>query len=527
MSHTDPSRPTLRILLIEDNPGDAELVRKALSKAHESFDMQWVSRLADGLKHPDLSTFEVILADLSLPDSNGLDSVTAIRSRLPETPLVVLTSLANDAVAFQALDLGAQDYLVKDHVNADVLRRSTHYAIQRQLVVSENLKLLRHLQDSQRLLERKNRRLARLYKTAQQFVDNVSHEFRTPLTVIKEYAALMREGAAGDVNEEQQRMLNVLVDRADDLNTMVDDMLDVSRLEAGLLGAWRKNCRVIDLVRHVLPELERKAAVRGVSLETAVDENLPPIYCDDEKAGRVIINLVVNAIKFCRDPGVVRLWAEESRRPKEVVIGVTDNGVGIDERNRNTIFKRFKELRTDVRRSTKGFGLGLNIAKELVELNLGVMRLESKVGQGSTFSFTIPLADPVEVSERYLAQLAALHNESATVSVLMATVEDSVADSLCDEVDAFFHYTLLRRHDALFRVGERAWLYLLLASEFELEHYLDRAKQARVEANRNRPRRALPAVHFDIEGSWRVTESRHEIVACVRRYCLASEVVHA
>jgi hypothetical protein len=207
-------------------------------------------------------------------------------------------------------------------------------------------------------------------------------------------------------------------------------------------------------------------------------------------------------------------------------MGVTDNGPGIAERDREAIFERFKQLTAaDVRRSTKGFGLGLNIAKELVQLNLGVLRLESEVGRGSTFSFTLPLADCVDVTERYLNEMATTHNGSATVSVLRASLEDGVADALCDEVDAFLHSCLLRRHDVLFRVGDRAWLFLLLVPEIELEQYLSRAQRARSDANRNRPRGALPAIEFQIEGSWRIAESRQEIVDCVRRGCPESEVL--
>ena len=307
--------------------------------------------------------------------------------------------------------------------------------------------MLRGLEQSKELLKQKNRRLARLYKTAQRFVDNVSHEFRTPLTVIKEYATLICDGLAGDVNDEQQRMLNIVVDRADDLNTMVDDMLDVSKVEAGMLGAWRRNCRVADVVRHVMPALALKAQVHGVKLETDVSPRLPAVYCDGEKLGRAIINLTVNGIKFSRQPGVVRLWVQDQPEAREVVVGITDNGPGIDEEQQTAIFKRFKQLDTNIRRSTKGFGLGLCIAKELIELNLGTMNMVSKVGQGSTFSLTVPWADPIEVTTRYLKQLAVQPRKSPTVSLLRAEVDEAVDDSLCNDADAFELFAAAQRSD--------------------------------------------------------------------------------
>src|SRR5690606_16188025 len=154
----------------------------------------------------------------------------------------------------------------------------------------------------ERLLKRKNRRLKRLYETAHRFVDNVSHEFRTPLTVIKEYVGLVHDGVLGGLSEEQADMLEVVTDRADDLNNMVNDMLDISKLDAGMLGLWRKTCNVSDMIERVRPSLERKSHLKQVAIEFDIPETLPQVFCDDEKIGRVIVNLAINAIKFSGDP---------------------------------------------------------------------------------------------------------------------------------------------------------------------------------------------------------------------------------
>jgi histidine kinase/DNA gyrase B/HSP90-like ATPase len=298
--------------------------------------------------------------------------------------------------------------------------------------------------------------------------------------------------------------------------------LDVSKLEAGLLGAWRKPGHLIDVVQHVLPALERKAEVRGVSLEVAIDEPLPMVYCDGEKLGRVIINLVVNAIKFSGEPGIVRLWAKDDAQAKEVVIGVTDNGPGIDEEYLETIFGRFKQLGTDVRSSTKGFGLGLAIAKELVALNFGTMNVESELGRGSTFSFTVPWAEPVEVATRYLSQIAQRHEKAATVTLVKAQVEEAVGEDLCGEVDAFLSY-LLRRNDMLFRLGTREWLFLLLTPEIELDRFLERVETMRLATNRNRPCGPLPPIQCTTDGSWQVSRWRDAIIARVLEHCGLTE----
>ena len=375
-------------------------------------------------------------------------------------------------------------------------------------------RLVAQLQTSRELLEKKNRRLSRLYKMAHRFVDNVSHEFRTPLTVIKEYVALMSEGLVGDISEEQARLLNVVEDRADDLNTMVDDMLDVSKLEAGLLGVWRKNCQIADIIVHVRSNLEKKATVKGVHLEIDVDDNLSAIYCDAEKVGRVIINLVVNAIKFSGEPGHVRLWVQEDVASCEIVIGVTDNGPGIDQESLAEIFRRFRQLGSNSRGSTKGFGLGLNIAKELVDLNFGRMNVESEVGHGSTFSFTVPLADPRELMQRCLDRIHHLRNGSSVVSIVIARIDDSLDSALVDDVDSFLNY-LLRRNDLLFRAGAHGWLIVLPTVNCELEKFFARVTKSRNDANRNRPHGPLPEIEMRVEGTWNVADHREQILECV------------
>ena len=276
------------------------------------------------------------------------------------------------------------------------------------------------------------------------------------------------------------------------------------------------------MIRRVWPLLEHKAGLRGVQLEAAVDEKLPLIYGDGEKLGRVVINLVVNAIKFCGQPGTVRLWAKESSQDREVIVGVTDDGTGIAEENLRVIFERFKRVETDVDRSRSGFGLGLNIVRELVELNLGTVRVESTVGQGSTFSFSIPCAEPVEVTRRFLRRIAMRFPKSKRVSLVIAELDESAEERQCDEVEAFLNCQL-RRNDVLFRSGQRSWLMLLLAPEIELELSLERFQAARTAVNRNRPYGPLPEIRYGTDDSRRVVEDADAILARVQDCCSLAE----
>ena len=508
----------MRILLIEDNEDHALLISDAMSDEHE---LETVGCLLDALEHAEVTEWDVIICDLSLPDSTGIDNVRQLRKVAPDVPLVVLTCLDDECVALEALDAGAQDYLVKTEIllasatTKVALDHAIRYAIRRQQNVSE-------LRESHRLLEKKNERLAELCETAQRFVDNVSHEFRTPLTVIKDYASLVRDGIVGEVNDEQRRMLGVIDDRSDDLNTMVDDMLDVSKLEAGLLGVHRNSGEVADIIHRVLPSLEQKATVRNVSLEIVLPDDLPSVCCDAEKIGRVLINLVSNAMKFSGEPGEVLLSAKQDDESHEVLITVHDNGPGIPEDKLGEIFERFKQPVTSLRQSTKGFGLGLGIAKELVDLNLGRMKVVSTEGKGSSFMFSIPYAEPSEVARRLLQRIRQREDESATVCFL--ELESSKIDTERDLTAlGIFIEQRLRPNDQLFSVDGSRWVGMLNLSTIDFSLFCDRMRQEHYDVSRNRPLGPLPELIIRERGSWCLAEHDDATLIAAFEICLDTQ----
>lgn len=518
----------MRVLLIEDNEDHAYLVTRAL-QGHK---VEWVNRLDDALGHPELNGFELALTDLSLPDADGIDSVTRLSEAAPSLPLVVLTSLADDRAIESALAQGALDYLYKEEILGDgqftgsLLQRAARYALLRQAAMGENRRLMASLQENRALLERKNERLRTLCETAQRFVENVSHDFRTPLTVIKEYSSLIRDGVEGVCNDEQQQMLHVVEDRADDLNTMVDDLLDLSKLDAGLLNVWPRKTEVARIVAHISPGLERKAAVRRVTLVNAIDAGLPVIFCEEEKAGRVIVNLVTNAIKFCPEGGRVELWARANDDRNEVVIGVTDNGPGIAPSKRQEIFERFAQGHAQSRQSVKGFGLGLSIARELADLNLGRLELDSELGKGSTFTFTIPYADPDQLIARYLNRVRDLDSECAICTPVTITTSEAAADRDLNDLDVFLSHNV-RGNDLALRMERCRWLMLLFVPPVELDEFIQRTREEVADINRNRPLGALPEIDFQAEEPLAPTEPPQKLRAAVSQLLTQEAVCHA
>lgn len=499
-----------RVLLIEDSGTDAILIKSAIGQHRSEFSVKWVRTLAEGLSILQTSEFDVILSDMGLPDASGLPVIQSLRKQADHLPIVVLTGLDCDTVAMSALDEGAQDYLTKDNMTADGLSRAIRYAIQRQQnSVMRNL--VSQLTTSQKLLEQQNQSLSQLYRMAHQFVDNVSHEFRTPLAVIKEYVALMGEGLAGEINSQQKQMLQTVEDRADDLNTMVDDMLDVSKLEAGVLSVCRKKANVKDVIDHVYSNLEKKANRKGVTLRIDIAPDLPTVFCDAEKIGRVLINLAVNAIKFCGRPGQVTVSAETHDDRSEIEIRVTDNGPGIGQEELQVIFNRFKQLDSSVARSTKGFGLGLSIAKELVTLNYGQINVESQLGKGSTFSFTIPYNEPLHVINQHLVHLENRSTNASHVSLFTVELCDDKSFQFGNEIDNLFEF-IIRENELMFRLDAASWLIVSPGHDSETEDFIERVQNSRKEINRNRPLGPLPEIEIVCEGSWCIENDRESFL---------------
>ncbi len=511
----------LKVLVVEDNPDHAQLIDLTAQEAQITrFEIDYAGTLAEALAQLQSRPYDVVLLDLKLPDCAEMAGVQEIRGRWPRIPVVVLTGNAAPSVWSDAMAQGAQDYLCKSNLTSETLERVLRYAVGRQQMLLE-------LERANELLDERNRRLTGMVETAQQFVDNVSHEFRTPLTVIKEFSAIIRDGLAGPVSTQQYEFLDIISERVDDLAIMVDDMLDVSRLEAGMLRVWRQKALVGDIFRRVRPTLERKAAAKKVSFDVAVPGNLPAVFCDPEKVGRVVSNLVMNAIKFCGDGRPVKLWAKEGADAAEVVVGVTDGGPGIAPENLHLIFERFHQVEGSARSSTKGFGLGLCIAKELANLNLSDIDVQSELGRGSTFSFSIPAWNPREVLVRYLQRAQRCAGAENRMTVLAVEAEAAIEAVTSNALDEFLQHAF-RGRDLVVQLAAHRWIVVTwCCREEEIDAMLDRVRGELAEANRNRPGAKLPDVIFDVRGTCRVKGEIDALVAvCQAEVAPAEQNAH-
>ncbi len=360
-------------------------------------------------------------------------------------------------------------------------------------------------------LQEQATRMLKLYQMAYDFVGNVSHEFRTPLTVIKEYVAALEETIDGvDLDPDVQRFFAVIHGRVDDLSLMVDDLIDVTRLESDILRVSRRPCHVEDIVASAQEMVLAKARKSQITLEFMADPELPDVYCDPEKIGRVIVNLVTNAVKFSPPESVIRVWALHDQGDGLVRIGVTDHGPGIPRQSRAVIFERFKQV-TQEGASTKGFGLGLHIAKELVGLNFGDINVHSSIGIGSVFSFTVPTWNPPSFLQHYLRHIGYFRQACALVSLVRIEATGGGNREAGDDLGSFLEERL-RRTDLAFRTGPAEWLVVVPTGQPQgLPDLLQRLRNEHEQMNRVRLLNPLVPIRFAPLGTWAAADASPEL----------------
>lgn len=494
-----------RILLIDDDTADAFVTSESLSRIDSRrYDIDHAVSLREAKSRLENFDYDIILLDLNLPESRGVDTLRQLNAlRIADIPVIVLTGLDDEEAALQLLADGAADFICKGDIQAETLSRSIQYTLRRQ-------RLLVELQSANKMLSEKNNRLAQLYNTAQQFVDNVSHEFRTPLTVIREFTSIVRDGLDGPVTERQVEHLEKVLFRTDDLSLMVDDMLDISKLEAGLLAVWRRPCSVEELINNVASMIASRAKSRGIEFSLEIQSDLPEAFCDEEKARRVLINLAINAIKFTPEGGRVQIWAKQSQQNSDIILGVTDTGAGISKENLESIFGRFRQVDSGIHSSTKGFGLGLSIARELVDLNLGEIDVQSEVGQGSTFTFTLPQNDLTNIVDRYLDRRMEKRPQGTSLAVVHAQVAGEMAQSADAVVDEFLQRAMCGC-DLAVRSVDQKWIVVKECVESELQDALAKIEAEWRAFKRNCPGVELPDIRFNIANTWWLPEGRAEV----------------
>ncbi|PYN92058.1 MAG: hypothetical protein DMD91_32970 [Candidatus Rokuibacteriota bacterium] len=250
-------------------------------------------------------------------------------------------------------------------------------------------------------VNRMNDELGRLYQQLEaanrhksEFLASMSHELRTPLNAIIGFSEVLQERMFGELNDKQAEYVHDIVESGRHLLSLINDILDLSKIEAGRMDLELTHFSVPMAVENALTLIRERATRHGLTVALDVGANVGEIVGDERKVKQVLINLLSNAIKFTPEGGRVTVTAGLADGTVEIV--VSDTGIGIAAEDHEAIFEEFRQVGTDYARKREGTGLGLALARRFVELHGGRLWVKSELGQGSTFTFTLPVGQPVK-----------------------------------------------------------------------------------------------------------------------------------
>ncbi len=489
---SDFTKP-LKILVVEDSLVDRTLLQELLPKSPLPIsEVKSAESLNAAFELLDKNHFDVVLLDLHLPDSKGLDTLVRISEKYPRVSNVVITGKYDSDLGLKAITQGAQEYLIKGSYNIDTLSKSINYAIERKKVecklqlteeryrtIFENSAVAITMTDEQERLVSWNKfteellgmngedlhlrpvkslypaeewEKIRIYGVRQkgmqyhletkmikknsevidvdislsvlknsegkttgsigvirditdrkkaekkakktmeiesQFISTVSHELRTPLGCIKEGVDIVLDGVVGKINNKQKDFLNLAKRNVDRLSDLVDDILDLQKLGAGRTKLDMQENDITRVLVEAYKTMASSAKKKGVDFSLKLEDNLPKTRFDSDKVIQVLTNLLSNAIKFTPEHGQVSVCAQHES--EELVIRVSDTGMGIPKKDLPKIFDKFYRVYRPGKQ-IQGTGLGLAIVKKIVMMHSGRVEVETEVGQGTTFTVFLPLA---------------------------------------------------------------------------------------------------------------------------------------
>ncbi len=361
-----------KILVIDEEEAAREACRRIL--AHQGMVVSAAATPREGLDLLVRDPHDLVLVDLRLSGMDGIELVRRIQDIDPGIVTVVITGLASVQAAVAVIKEGAYDYLPKPFTPDELI-----------IVVRRGLEKRRLDLESKALREEKE-------AMERNFVTMVTHQLRSPLAAILQYFEVLLGGIGGELTESQHEMLSRAKERLESLMNLINDWLDMSRLNEGEIARRLRPTRIEECVDAALKGLEWAAREKGVALELDIPEDLPWVRADRDLLREVVSNLVSNAIKYNRPDGRVIIRARTDG--EALRLEVEDTGIGMDESEISFIFDQFYRARDREVRSQEGTGLGLAIAKKIIRGHGGAIEVKSRKGEGSVFTVVLNPSDP-------------------------------------------------------------------------------------------------------------------------------------
>jgi signal transduction histidine kinase len=406
------------ILVVDDEQDLAFLIQQKFRRQikesiyHFYFALNGVEALKLLKEH---SEIELILTDINMPEMDGLTLLNEINAMKRPTKSVVISAYGDLNNIRTAMNRGAFDFITKP-IDFNDLELTLQKTIEEHTKLTEGIKAQQVLTTT--ILEKDQAIQSAKFK--QQFLANMSHEIRTPLNAIVGMTNLLLNETTP---ENQKRYLNAMKQASHNLLGLINDILDISKIEAGKINLETIDFNFYDVVDSVYQTLHLKADETSINLSYHIDERIPKwLNSDPTRISQILINLVGNAIKFTPANGSVTITCkllEKLNDVSTILFQVKDTGIGISKEQQDNIFESFTQASNDTTRKFGGTGLGLTISKQLVELLNGEISIESELGKGTSFFFTLPFSEGIEVEEKS-KKIENDQNQERTLTILLA-----------------------------------------------------------------------------------------------------------
>jgi signal transduction histidine kinase len=371
---------SLQILLVEDSPTDAQLFQHVFSRATTGdWALVHVERLSEAIAACQTQAFDITVLDLGLPDSDGLETIAQFNQTVPEVPIIILTMVDDEELSIQAMAQGAQDYLVKDQVTAQLLRRSIRYTLERS-------QILQQLRASERATLAALDKERELNQLKSYFVSMVSHEFRNPLNslqVVSEMLLRFGDSLSTEKKAHYGQLLNATIAH---MGQLLDEVILLGQVDTSHFEIEYVAINLAEFCTELIDSIQPGPAdSRSITLDFRLAEN--SLAVDTALLQHILTNLISNALKYSPPDQVVQVEVDSWQG--WVRFCICDRGIGIPPAEQSRLFQTFS--RCSNVGQVRGTGLGLAIVKRCVDLYHGDIQVESEVGVGTQVTVLLPL----------------------------------------------------------------------------------------------------------------------------------------
>jgi two-component system, sensor histidine kinase and response regulator len=374
------------LLVVDDIETNRDLLSRRLER--QGYAVATAENGRKALEMLRADTFDLVLLDIMMPEMDGYEVLQRLKADdwLRHIPVIMISALSElDSVA-SCIEMGAEDYLPKPF-NPTLLKARIGACLEKKRARDREMHLFEQLQQNYR-------RLQELERLRDDLTHMIIHDLRTPLTSV--ITGMQTLDVVGDLNEDQREIMSGAIIGGETLLGMINDLLDVEKLESGSMQLDYAVLSAAELVASAVSQVASLAESKQLTLVRQIAADLPPLRGDENKLRRTLVNLLGNAIKFTPSGGAVTVEARHSNEGQSVVFSVSDTGEGIPPEAFGRIFEKFGQVESRQGGRMMSTGLGLAFCKLAVEAHGGQIGVESALGQGSTFCFTIPLPSPSE-----------------------------------------------------------------------------------------------------------------------------------